>query len=560
MIVRPSVLFIGLFLVYGALSVDYCSFGEKCWPSTKTWSKFNASIDGRLIAPRPPAWPCHDPDYNEAACNEVKSNWESSLWRANQAGAMQDPVWESPGCDIYTPRNVSCSQGFVPAYSVVALNGSDVSKAVSFARKYKLKLVIKNTGHDYLGRSSGAGSFSIWTRNLKGIKFTNAFIPDGCPKYETAVPAVTIGAAEHWIDVYKAANDHNVTVVGGATRTVGAAGGWVQGGGHSPLGALYGMGVDNALQFTVVKSDGEIVTANSCQNKDLFWALRGGGGSTYGVTLDVTYKTHPPLRSVVMVAMQVNCTSPEQMTDMTAAFFRALPHITDQGARGYGVWMVPNNSFMVLLIHPNSPSVEATNNTVQLIFDRASQNNGTVVGTIGTIHSTFYEMFTMFVTYTGDSGIAVPIWLGSRLVSRVSLLHNSEKMAELIVASPHVSSVLNIVGGGAVNDFDPDSAGLNPQWRRDALLHWTFNGRWSDQAPDELIGQIKHEVTSVTQRLGALSGLDHAAYFNEADPGEPQWEQAFFGSHYDRLLEIKKQIDPHGVFTCNRCVGTGSVN
>jgi hypothetical protein len=46
-------------------------------------------------------------------------------------------------------------------------------------------------------------------------------------------------------DVYQAANERNVTIVGGAARSVGAAGGWVQGGGHSPLGALYGMGVDS---------------------------------------------------------------------------------------------------------------------------------------------------------------------------------------------------------------------------------------------------------------------------------------------------------------------------
>ena len=47
------------------------------------------------------------------------------------------------------------------------------------------------------------------------------------------------------LDVYQAANEHNVTIVGGGARSVGAAGGWVQGGGHSPLGGLYGMGADS---------------------------------------------------------------------------------------------------------------------------------------------------------------------------------------------------------------------------------------------------------------------------------------------------------------------------
>jgi hypothetical protein len=49
------------------------------------------------------------------------------------------------------------------------------------------------------------------------------------------------------LDVYKAADENNVTIVGGAARSVGAAGGWVQGGGHSPLSGLHGLGVDSTF-------------------------------------------------------------------------------------------------------------------------------------------------------------------------------------------------------------------------------------------------------------------------------------------------------------------------
>lgn len=61
---------------------------------------------------------------------------------------MENPVWDSPSCSIDTPRNVTCNQGFVPVYSVAAHDGNDVSKAVEFAGKHNLRLVIKNTGHD----------------------------------------------------------------------------------------------------------------------------------------------------------------------------------------------------------------------------------------------------------------------------------------------------------------------------------------------------------------------------------------------------------------------------
>ncbi|QRV75609.1 FAD-binding domain protein [Ceratobasidium sp. AG-Ba] len=465
---------------------------------------------------------------------------------------MQSTVWESLGCDIDTPRNQTCKQGYVPTYSVEAQEPSDVSKAVSFAAKYKIKLVVKNTGHDYLGRSSGAGSLSIWTHLLKGITFTEKFVADGCSG-ASGVPAVTLGAAEQWRDVYKAADDRKVIVVGGAANSVGAAGGWLQGGGHSPLGVLHGMGVDNVLQFTVVKADGKIVKANACQNKDLFWALRGGGGGTWGVTLDVTYKTYTPLSGIVGLWFTSNVTSTKKLTSLTEVFFRTLPNITDQGIRGYAFWPSPT-TFAFLAIHPNAPDVATTNSSLVPLFDWAAQNSGTQVLSAGILHPTFYSFFTRWIT---DIGIAAPVWIGGRLISKSALSKNSAKLADLAVnIPPYMSTTINIVGGGAVDKVDPESTGLNPQWRNHALVTWNPGTGWSDDTPASTVDLLKESVTNVTQQLGKIGGLDQAAYFNEADPQEPQWKKAFFGKHYDRLLKIKHKVDPQGVFTCNRCVGS----
>ena len=125
-----------------------CTSFQPCWPSSATWAAFNYSISGRLVAPRPSAWPCHDPHFDSTACAEAQANWSNSFWRASQTGAMQDPLWESTGCWIDTPRNVTCKQGLVPTYAVVAEGEGDVVKAVRFASKHRLKVVVKNTGHD----------------------------------------------------------------------------------------------------------------------------------------------------------------------------------------------------------------------------------------------------------------------------------------------------------------------------------------------------------------------------------------------------------------------------
>jgi hypothetical protein len=117
-----------------------------------------------------------------------------------------------------------------------------------------VKLVIKNTGHDTLGRSTAAGALSIWTHFMKDISFASKFTPSGCHK-SAPEHAVTIGAGVQLHELYKAVAAKGRIVVAGSASTVGAAGGYVQGGGHSALGVWKGMSADNILQFTVVIAD-----------------------------------------------------------------------------------------------------------------------------------------------------------------------------------------------------------------------------------------------------------------------------------------------------------------
>lgn len=104
-------------------------------------------------------------------------------------------------------------------------------------------------------------------------------------------------------------------MVGGSAHTV-ALGGYTLGGGHSPYGRKFGMAVDNLLEVEMVTVDGAIVIANghgtmtkhtngtthASSDVDLFWALRGGGGGTFGVVTKFTYKLHHAPPSWVIMA------------------------------------------------------------------------------------------------------------------------------------------------------------------------------------------------------------------------------------------------------------------
>ena len=103
------------------------------------------------------------------------------------------------------------------------------------------------------------------------------FKPKDC-NIEIEGSAITVGGGEQMIDMYTYLGTLNQTVVGGGGKTV-SVGGYLTGGGHSLLSARYGLATDQVLEMEVVTPQGEIVTANECQNTDLFWAMRGVSGS-----------------------------------------------------------------------------------------------------------------------------------------------------------------------------------------------------------------------------------------------------------------------------------------
>lgn len=140
----------------------------------------------------------------------------------------------------------------MPVYAVAATTPQDIQEGVNFGRTHNLRLAIKNTGHDYLGRSTARGALQIWTHNMKSIEFSDDFCLDGSSGGKGEGSAVTIGAGVQLKELYVAAQSQGKTVVAGFANTVGAAGGYIQGGGHSALGPWKGMASDNALQFTIV--------------------------------------------------------------------------------------------------------------------------------------------------------------------------------------------------------------------------------------------------------------------------------------------------------------------
>jgi FAD/FMN-containing dehydrogenase len=120
------------------------------------------------------------------------------------------PYFQGFSCLPTLNASTPCTNGGSPEYAVNVSNPDQIAAALKFARKKNIRLVIKNTGHDVNGKSTGAGSLSVWTHNLKKINFI-AHYSDG---YYTG-PALKVGAGVSLEEYYRAAKNYGVTVVGG---------------------------------------------------------------------------------------------------------------------------------------------------------------------------------------------------------------------------------------------------------------------------------------------------------------------------------------------------------
>jgi FAD/FMN-containing dehydrogenase len=111
----------------------------------------------------------------------------------------------------------------------------------------------------------------------------------------------------------------------------------MQGGGHGPASRDFGLGADQVLDMRVVLANGSVVTANRCTHTDLFYALRGGGGGTYGVVLSATVKAHPMVNvtSQQLAIIPLN-TNTSGLLDAIATLYSSYPDLNDAGYSGYG--------------------------------------------------------------------------------------------------------------------------------------------------------------------------------------------------------------------------------
>jgi FAD/FMN-containing dehydrogenase len=127
---------------------------------------------------------------------------------------------------------------------------------------------------------------------MNSIVLHDAFVGKVCGAVQAPQAAVTVEAGAMWIDVYDAVTTKRGRYVqGGGCVTVGVAG-LIQSGGFGSFSKNYGTAASWLLEAEIVTADGAVRIANACTNPDLFWAIKGGGGGSFGVVTKLTLRTH----------------------------------------------------------------------------------------------------------------------------------------------------------------------------------------------------------------------------------------------------------------------------
>ncbi|KAK8110233.1 uncharacterized protein PG998_006690 [Apiospora kogelbergensis] len=540
--------------------------GENAWPTAETWDTLDLLTGGKLITTVPIGAVCYQGEHYDAAkCENLLDKWDDSEIHTLDPTSMMWPLFQGLTC---LPQNAgvagkTCELGGSPVHVINVTTVADVQLAVNFARNTGVRLVVRNTGHDYIGKSTGAGSLSIWTHHLKDLDFIPAY---SSPSTSYTGPAIKMGAGIEGYELYQAADKFGVTAMSGEGRTVGVAGGYTAGGGFGPMTGKYGLSADQVLSIDVVRPDGRFVTADEQKHADLFWALRGGGGGTFGVVTSMTVRVHPRMAFSGMTFTVTSGTgadaalSNERLYAALAAYMRRFPAFADAGTYAYGTLL---------------PSPDGTGHTWAmqpwLVPDMGLDEYRELVAplladwkTLGfPVEPKFFTTDSFLEAYENHFPSDM---VGMPTVRTASRLIPKENWANPSLLNDTVSTLLDLVAQGSSLIFYCINGGrtpagaaasaVQPAWR-DAYMFAIVGTIWDAAAPAAEVERVNVRISQDWMaRLRALTP-GGGTYLNEADVMEPAYQEAFYGyDNYQRLLRIKRDLDPRSVFWAPTAVGS----
>lgn len=316
------------------------------------------------------------------------------------------------------------------------------------------------------------------------------------------------------------------------------------------------------------------MTANACQNSDLFTAIRGGGGGTYGIVVSTVVKAHP----TTSVSAQVFSMAPladeniPDFMDALAIIFSAYPDLADAGLNGYGSWqarsyapVLPGLPYTTGYTHSfgiMGKTITDAKNAFASTAAKLSAYNGTSL-----YMSSNYFSFSTYAEYyralaVGQEPVGSATALGSRLLDRQALTNTTglKNMLDVLSGLPgqFMQNNIGLLSGGQVwKDAAEPYSSVNPAWRTSYVHNIAATG-WAPGTDLATQEAMLKDITEVKVAAMRAIAPDTGCYMNEADRLDPMYLADFYGASLPKLEAAKNKYDPTGVFYCPTCVGSDS--
>jgi FAD/FMN-containing dehydrogenase len=187
-------------------------------------------------------------------------------------------IW--PGDELYEQASHTYLHKGAPALVVQPATPTDIVSAIRYARDHSLTLSVRSGGHSFAGFGANTGGLVIDLSLMKEVQLV-----------DPAEHIVRIQAGATWGEVADFLREQHLAISSGDTRSVGV-GGLTLGGGIGWMARKHGLAIDSLLSAQIVTASGEVLRASALHNRDLFWALRGGGGN-FGVVTGFEFVAQP---------------------------------------------------------------------------------------------------------------------------------------------------------------------------------------------------------------------------------------------------------------------------
>ena len=423
----------------------------------------------------------------------------------------------------------------MPRAIVFCESTADVQRTVRWAREHAVRIVPRAGGHSYGGYSTTTGVIVDVSR-LNGITLD----PDR---------RAIVGAGARLIDVYQKLALHGRTVPAGSCPTVGIAG-LALGGGVGFASRKYGLTCDNLLEATVVLADGSAVVANAHAHPDLYWALRGGGGGSFGIVTRLVFRTHPVGQ---LATYAIEWPWPDA-AKVVQAWQKLAPYAPD------GLFSVLNLNSVV--------AGRARVTSAGQLFGSADRLRALVkplanAGTPTRFTVTSRSYLDAQEMWAGCSGTIAECHLPpqgqlgrstfkgkSRFANKPLSLKGINAMIRQIESRITTGSGSGVIlldsYGGAINRVKKDATAFV---HRDALFSMQYLAYWDPSAAAEPnLRWLRGFYSAMRPYVSPF------AYQNYIDPDLGNWERAYYGTNFDRLIAVKRRYDPQNVFRSSQSI------